>query len=1048
MHIDHIRCAMRPLYLFFIEFVAVFVSAASVYGRTSDSKAWAEFRKLHPFSFQCVALQHYGDSTAIIVSEPPQKVSYEDINAVFNRYGARANVYKQKTGYDGWFKDVGGTFAFASEQSFKDFTSELFMLLYSSAYKPYYIELAKRQPHACYFSANLNLSVSAAELEKWFITDGELFDTDEGPKRLKDILEAKQMPAESVICSSTPGFVIWVLPGRHIFDLSVGKWKSDFRRFALDADLILGAVGRPGGRVAIIGRERQVPVSVLPPLLAETVSMLATTRNTSLAQSYERYAVFAGKTSKGEDVAPIYLSEELKNTEYGNLLNVTDQMLKSWCENGGIEYVDFPYPKPVDWAFNKGVLKDLGQSTITYNWNTAGAGYTIESAGGLDVYALNRTGSLPVSLIPSGMEGKISDAVFDAEELAYDFFSGLSNIELTRVVQYAALYQIFVHYFSDKNVLMFQDLLKMRFDNKNNFQSRPVEKLATYVEALLRYAASPGDNSSRELYDKGLRRYLERVKSISAEAMLDSLSKEDPDFMSYHRLNNDIDDEIIYERLSRQLAEKDYKSYVDKYAAKVASYLSEKGITADKYKKSAEVIVNPRIVNERYNSTAIKFEAEWRASNPQFDMKLKTYENIYAEYESSVDSYNRKVDSINVHKAAISPLTLNLERIQIDFLQGSLNKLQKEIEKIIAERKTKLDKQLEPIKELLLLCPDEDVVNSLGALNWLLTPHEGFGEPFGDFYAVNFADDAARWLKTPSIVCSYNGTGYGGHNLDAKISDIKTVKNVKKGFARVTTDSYGVRKINVGAADRSRITPGLLRTIERKALDGDVALPAPKPLRKPREVLVERQPGSVRGFDPISENFGTFAVGTDVIEAPSDVATVDKYLDGIASAIASTGQSPVKTVRFSSHSAVEVRAMADGLQESILAKSERSRVDLSDFDINAIEVYTLSDGTVEMTLPSKSEAVLAPSAKKSYLNIKAPAQQVDAVREALRKVMAKPRQAIDNDFKWKRQLRMELDDVPGLDFNDIVTDLEHIYSIIFIIRDDYDPNGLYADIAA
>jgi hypothetical protein len=46
----------------------------------------------------------------------------------------------------------------------------------------------------------------------------------------------------------------------------------------------------------------------------------------------------------GSDWAPIYLSKQLIDTEFGALLNITDQMLKSWSMAGQIDYLYFDYP--------------------------------------------------------------------------------------------------------------------------------------------------------------------------------------------------------------------------------------------------------------------------------------------------------------------------------------------------------------------------------------------------------------------------------------------------------------------------------------------------------------------------------------------------------------------------------------------------------------------------------------------------------------------------------------------------------------------------------
>lgn len=242
--------------------------------------------------------------------------------------------------------------------------------------------------------------------------------------------------------SKESGFIVWIL-GTGECDKK--EFRIAARKFSLDSDLIFGAI-KSDNTVAIIARERCVPIYELSPMRQETLCLLASTDNNELAQSYERTSLFAGKQKGGKDFAPIYLSDELWHTEYGNILNVTDQMLKSWSENGMIDYVDFDYPKPVNWAFNSGVSTDLGVSQLTYNWNTEGVGYIVEDDS-YDIYALNRTGSLPVSYIPGESEGiSDKDPVYLAEQQAYDFFSNLSSPELVKVVQYAAMYQIFTNF--------------------------------------------------------------------------------------------------------------------------------------------------------------------------------------------------------------------------------------------------------------------------------------------------------------------------------------------------------------------------------------------------------------------------------------------------------------------------------------------------------------------------------------------------------------------------------------------------------------------------
>src|SRR5207244_2263314 len=146
----------------------------------------------------------------------------------------------------------------------------------------------------------------------------------------------------------------------------------------------------------------------------------------------------------GRDWAPILLSPQLRDTEYGSLLNITDQLLKSWSNKGRTRYYNFPYAEPTRFPFPGplwNVLRIESGTALTYNWNTKGVGYTVQT-GPLTMMALNRTGSLPVSYIPEGAQ-RTGQQVVDAENDGYEYFSQRDDPNLVRVVQYAALYQIF-----------------------------------------------------------------------------------------------------------------------------------------------------------------------------------------------------------------------------------------------------------------------------------------------------------------------------------------------------------------------------------------------------------------------------------------------------------------------------------------------------------------------------------------------------------------------------------------------------------------------------
>lgn len=400
---------------------------------------WNSFRKTYPYQFQMVGISQYGDgSNLLIISEPPTHVTEEGVNKILRSYNYDLSVKQHPIGYDGWVKDIVVSVNGLSPKKLDKLLDKIQTYLFHTDYKAYTLPIDSlvKCEQENFLPDNLNYQVSAAEIQKWFINEDEKFakDSIDAPKTIIEIINYAN---DGIFYSVNPGFVVWSLPRKTLID----DRKAAARKFVLDTDLILGAIANHH-RVAIIGKERSTSVVDLPPLRVETIALLASTDNEHLAQSYERNHLLAGKQKGGKDWAPILLSDELWHTEYGNLLNITDQILKSWSMNGSIEYENFEYEKPVEWAFGKSVMADLNVNQITFNWNTSGAGYTIED--NYNIYALNRTGSLPVSYIPDGNNNiTSSNKVYLAEEKAYDFFSNLNNADLVRVVQYASLYQIF-----------------------------------------------------------------------------------------------------------------------------------------------------------------------------------------------------------------------------------------------------------------------------------------------------------------------------------------------------------------------------------------------------------------------------------------------------------------------------------------------------------------------------------------------------------------------------------------------------------------------------
>lgn len=451
---------------------------------------WHRFRSAHPYHVQALALgePRTDGRRVLVIAEPPPHMTQPRLSELLPA-AASLDFPQHPVGYDGWVRDAVAILPRLSDSALQELIDTLHGELFFTSYKGYVIRIGHEPSPERVDPASLNLDVTAAELEQWLLPNqppgvsatailvwmftGVMVVIYAGRLRRKQasagimILLLAGLGASVAVRPDTPSDpsarfsrigAAESLSGRDILDRAVGgvfvsrdpglvlcalsthvplaDVREDLRRFAVDADLILGAV-KQGDQVIIVGRERVAPVSVLPPLRVETLLQLAAVGEDELAQSYERRNIVSGRFDEKRDWAPIYLSATLLDTEYGSLLNITDQLLKSWSLRGLVKYHNFAYPAPASYPFDVPLPEHARTNQVTFNWNTKGAGYVVES-GGTEILALNRTGALPVDYL-AGEDSRLSDA----EETAYEYFTGTGDPNLVRVVQYAALYQIF-----------------------------------------------------------------------------------------------------------------------------------------------------------------------------------------------------------------------------------------------------------------------------------------------------------------------------------------------------------------------------------------------------------------------------------------------------------------------------------------------------------------------------------------------------------------------------------------------------------------------------
>ncbi len=456
-------------------------------GAGPSCEAWTQFRRHHPYPYQTFAAKRLSeDSIAVIISEPapalPRETLRELIETAFGDDLRALYSKRWMIGIDGWVEDLvlevsfapgagrldaataaiessdGGLEDLLADGRLRDRIALLHLALYGTTFGGD-LELIGEDAGTPRRPASTNLEVTARELRQWLL-DPELgwqpIDRATVPSRTWPEISGAGL--SGAFSSADNQLVVLTFPVARLAEPGsrrqlLDALRADFRRFAVASDVVLGAMWERGGQAAIIARLRLNLLPVLPPLRFETFALLASQSSDELHQSYERNNTFAGKlTSEGyflKDWAPIYLSAPLIDTELGALLNITDQMLKSWSEAGLIEYVYFDYPlKPESFAFDQSlsdfVMEESGGSSVLFNWNTSGSAAAVDFPG-VTVLAATQTGALPVTY-GSNLEtdGEVETGHLIAyEKQAYDYFAGLNDPNLARVVQYTLIYQMF-----------------------------------------------------------------------------------------------------------------------------------------------------------------------------------------------------------------------------------------------------------------------------------------------------------------------------------------------------------------------------------------------------------------------------------------------------------------------------------------------------------------------------------------------------------------------------------------------------------------------------
>ena len=536
---------------------------------------YKDFRKKYRFHYQGIGMASFADSSRmILLSDIPPHFETDSIAPIFAEFTHKTEQRKHPIGYDGFTTDVLILLGNATQKNCDRLLKRLNTELFFSEYKPTVTALPAEEKRRYFAEESIDYQITLNEFNTWFMEEGEGFIHLDDTSKVMTVSDLFASQARGVYFSQQPGFVAWAVAKNADIAAQVGE----IRQFTLDADLILGALA-DSSTLVIIGRERQSPLNELPPLQIESILLLASTTEKELSQSLDINDLMAGKMNNGRDWCPTYLSKELENTEFGDLMTITDVLLKDWSERGTIQEGYYRYPEPGYYPFDKPLFKKLGLNELVYNWNTTGAMYAIDREG-YTIYTLGRTGSLPVSYFNS--QERSESIGYRYESQAYHYFATLGNTDLARVVQYTALYQLFI----DNNISYSGDTYASFPKNKPFLLYKPTVELLDKICRL-------SDEEIGLLADSLSQRSFRHFQKEQIDKQLKE--NEQKRNISYSEENIDA----IYRNVHR-----DTKAGIGKSILEVKNMLC--GLSEEQFKQLARYLSYPRGVKihdrESYNT--------------------------------------------------------------------------------------------------------------------------------------------------------------------------------------------------------------------------------------------------------------------------------------------------------------------------------------------------------------------------------------------------------------------------------------------------------------
>ncbi len=437
--------------------------------------AWVQFRRRVPWPYQALGAREAGNGEyLVVISEPPPTATRAELDAlvaaIFGGTLREAGRARFPTGIDGWLEDTllrvkvdpqGPMVPVLSGHDLRPW-----QIPAALATRLQYLHNALMLTREGFHVDDLRalaagsgrppvptLAVGARDVDAWLAPSRpwhRLLPRNAADDR-RPWRQLARATAPEVFHLPGEGLVALVLP----VDTPAPRLAEPLRLFGVATDLHVAAVRAEGGNLVLLGRTRRLPLTLMPPMRLETFTMLRDSRARELGQSYERGRIFAGKLTSGPaagwDWAPIFLSENLEDTELGTLLNLADQVLKSWSQHGDVLYFAFDHPRPAAYPFGAMAASDyfaqqLRTNSLTFNWNTTGFTSWVDMPSG-GIVTPDRGSVLPISYLPGNdMNDRRSDAATtrlarDAADRAREVFAAQGDPLLARVAQHVLVFQ-------------------------------------------------------------------------------------------------------------------------------------------------------------------------------------------------------------------------------------------------------------------------------------------------------------------------------------------------------------------------------------------------------------------------------------------------------------------------------------------------------------------------------------------------------------------------------------------------------------------------------